>query len=225
MLWIENRLDTEEGAAARIGCLITYYPLGRPELETLERDYWPSLPAGSWVQMVVPFTQWGDDDIEGGMAQTWRPVLPHGTLADTQALQVRFDLEEESDWGAHLNRLLLWERITLATIHMMNQPGARIESHAPPPKLAKRRRERGRNPLVTFRTVTISPNAVTALVEATRSGPAEAPVAKHLVRAHEADYTKGKGLFGKYKVKVRRRNYERGSIEAGLVIKDYEVKP
>lgn len=48
---------------------------------------------------------------------------------------------------------------------------------------------------------------------------------EHIVRGHKADYRKGAGLFGKYKVLIYRAAHTAGSREAGRVDKDYEVKP
>jgi hypothetical protein len=45
----------------------------------------------------------------------------------------------------------------------------------------------------------------------------------HQVRGHLADYTKGNGLFGKYKIRVWIPEHWRGDLEYGKVIKDYEI--
>ena len=47
--------------------------------------------------------------------------------------------------------------------------------------------------------------------------------ALHLCRGHFADYTKGKGLFGKYKVEVFVPEHVRGSASRGVVVKDYRI--
>jgi hypothetical protein len=46
----------------------------------------------------------------------------------------------------------------------------------------------------------------------------------HKIRGHYADYTKGKGLFGKYKVRIWVEEHTAGSAERGTVTSSYTVK-
>jgi hypothetical protein len=45
----------------------------------------------------------------------------------------------------------------------------------------------------------------------------------HQVRGHLADYTEGKGLFGKYNIRIWKPDFWRGDIEYGKINKDYKI--
>lgn len=47
--------------------------------------------------------------------------------------------------------------------------------------------------------------------------------AMHICRGHFADYTRGKGLFGKHRVEVFVPEHVKGRREKGVVIKDYNI--
>lgn len=59
----------------------------------------------------------------------------------------------------------------------------------------------------------------------TLSASGETPTIRryHWVRGHYADYTKGKGLFGRIKGLFWIPEHDAGSLEAGAVLKDYET--
>lgn len=46
----------------------------------------------------------------------------------------------------------------------------------------------------------------------------------HKVRGHYADYTQGKGLFGKWKIRIWIEDYKAGSPELGTVVSSYAVE-
>jgi hypothetical protein len=52
----------------------------------------------------------------------------------------------------------------------------------------------------------------------------DALLARHIVRGHFADYRNGAGLFGRHKGVYWMPAHTRGSAQAGIVTKDYEIK-
>lgn len=54
-------------------------------------------------------------------------------------------------------------------------------------------------------------------------GHEETPMPLHQVRGHLADYTQGKGLFGKYNIRVWVPEHWRGDLEYGQIRKDYKL--
>lgn len=71
--------------------------------------------------------------------------------------------------------------------------------------------------------------AVTGLEQLQREKNETAPdgekreIRFHKVRGHYADYTKGKGLFGKYKVRLYIEEHTAGEPELGTVVSSYRV--
>lgn len=52
----------------------------------------------------------------------------------------------------------------------------------------------------------------------------ESSIALHQVRGHLADYTQGKGLFGKYNIRIWIPDFWKGDLKYGKVNKDYKLK-
>lgn len=110
--------------------------------------------------------------------------------------------------------------LTLSFMHCKN-----VETVAGPawsPKLQKARARRGKLPLVRWHTVVIEP--VKKAVAAANGGDARlTPKALHICRGHWKNF-QGKGLFGRHFGRYWWPEHRRGSLEQGLVLKDYMVK-
>lgn len=90
-----------------------------------------------------------------------------------------------------------------------------------PAKLLKRQQERGRHS-ITFKTLEITPMKV-VLEKAGAGSVGGLKKALHICRGHFANYAE-KGLFGKYFGRFWISQHVRGAIDAGAVVKHYDVK-
>lgn len=93
----------------------------------------------------------------------------------------------------------------------------------PPAKLSHAHQKRHKRPLVKFKTLDIQP--IREILK--REGKSEETGLKkalHICRGHFKDFSKGKGLFGKYKGMYWWESQVRGSAIEGTVIKNYNVK-
>jgi hypothetical protein len=90
-------------------------------------------------------------------------------------------------------------------------------------KLDRVLEKKGRPPRFTFHTLNIEPMKKVLRYEG-ESEKTGLKRALHICRGHFADYTEGKGLFGKYHGRYWIPQTVKGSIEAGEARKDYRVK-
>jgi hypothetical protein len=97
--------------------------------------------------------------------------------------------------------------------------------HAPPEKLsrARQRRHREAKPLVTFRTLSIEPMKRTIQHEGS-SQTVGLKRALHLVRGHFKQYRGDRKLFGRWEGTYFWNPHARGTLAAGAVAKDYNIK-
>ena len=109
----------------------------------------------------------------------------------------------------------------LALLHCKN---VATDTHVPNQKANRKRRKKGKRPLVQYKTLRITESPVKAS-KSSSTGSGEKR-AKHTVRGHFRDYSKGRGLFGNPKLKgiYWTGPHLSGSADAGFVVKDYEVK-
>jgi hypothetical protein len=112
--------------------------------------------------------------------------------------------------------------VTLLTISFMHCKNVVQRVVAPPPKLSKRHKERHGRPLFSYRVLEIEPMKQVLRTEG-RSEEVGLAKALHICRGHFKDYRE-RGLFGRNKGLYWWDQHARGSIEAGVVGKDYSVK-
>lgn len=107
-------------------------------------------------------------------------------------------------------------------ISFMNCKNVELVDH-PAPRLSKGRQKRGDRPLLSFKTLNISP--MRRVLE-TEGNSAVNGLAKalHICRGHFKTFEPGKGLFGKHEGMFWWNNHVRGSTEQGVIVKDYAVK-
>lgn len=110
--------------------------------------------------------------------------------------------------------------LTNAFCHCKN---VTIRDERMPPKLAKRRRERG-HPEWKWKSLVIEPMR-RALNDAMRTGGVGLGAALHLCRGHFKTYTTANPLFGRTTGTYWWAPQVRGSAERGAVAKEYEVRP
>lgn len=84
----------------------------------------------------------------------------------------------------------------------------------------RRGTERHGKPREEWHSVVIDPIVYRRLQLHRQTYGAARALRLHYVRGHAADYTQGRGLFGKYKVPIRKRPHYRGDPERGILHTD-----
>lgn len=111
-------------------------------------------------------------------------------------------------------------------ISLMHCKNVKLEDVLVPPKVQKAREKRG-IPNITFKTLIVEPLRQQVRREAVDDPTGEQnhiERALHIARGHFKDYRDGPGLFGKYQGLYWWDMHVRGKAEAGIVVKDYQVK-
>jgi len=126
--------------------------------------------------------------------------------------------DEPLDGDADRYALALY--MSLSFMHCKN---VTVDAKPRDEKLDRVLAKRGRPPRFTFRTLNIEPLKKVARQESSGQ-PTGIKRALHICRGHFADYTEGKGLFGKYHGRFWMPQSVKGSLEAGRADKDYRVK-
>ena len=129
------------------------------------------------------------------------------------------------DAGGFIKNSLTWFMIIpFAAISFMHCKNVEILSKEVPSKLQEARKKRGKRPLVTIKVLEIKP-VVRILKEEGEIDSKGLKYALHLCRGHFKDFSKGLGLFGKYKGLYWWEAQARGKISKGVVLKDYKLSP
>jgi hypothetical protein len=171
---------------------------------------WSVDESGSWVVPTDQDPSRGGDDRRAGGA--FRYLIPRIPGVPREMYQ------EIGDEGARLMKPLM---LAISFMHCKN---VSLHQEAPPPAaLSNRNKERHGMPLVRRYTLDIKPMRRTLEAEG-RSREVGAQRALHLCRGHFKDYREGAGLFGRNKGLYWWEANVRGSIEGGIVAKDYAVK-
>lgn len=110
----------------------------------------------------------------------------------------------------------------LALMHVRNVVTV---DHIPDAAIQRARIRRKKPPLVTYKTLHFVTPGEAARVRAGERLPPQGLLPIHLVRGHFSHFADedGRRLFGKYHGTFWRPAHIRGSREAGIVIKDYEM--
>lgn len=110
----------------------------------------------------------------------------------------------------------------LLAISLMHCKNVTLEPHEPPPAVDKAHQRRQGRPLVRYHTLMIEPmkRVLRSEGQMEKTGLKNA---LHICRAHFKDFREGGGLFGRHKGLYFWASQVRGSLEAGVVDKDYAV--
>lgn len=111
----------------------------------------------------------------------------------------------------------------LLAISFMHCKNVSLRKENAPPKLAKAYQKKHGRPLISYHVLDIEPMKKVLRTEG-ESQKTGLKQALHICRGHFKDYSKGGGLFGKYKGLYWWDSTVRGSVSEGIVDKDYAVK-
>lgn len=110
---------------------------------------------------------------------------------------------------------------TLLALSFLHCKNVVVQTEEPNPQLSRIFQKKHGRPLVKFHVLNIEPMK-TILKNEGQVEEVGLKRALHIVRGHFADYTE-KGLFGKHRGIYWFDQHARGSIEQGVVLKDYSV--
>lgn len=201
--WEKHPLDLRE------------YRTGEP-FERITRDspatlvnatVWEEAPqvAGAAVSGVIFYWLDGDGAVKGSYWQSWpdKEAFP-----DASAEKPR----------AKLGWAMLWTMHTFARLNCHNVELAPMKSGAPSPKQIKKH-----GPPATVWHEIVVKRIERRTARATTEGE-KRELRFHKVRGHYADYTQGRGLFGRWKVRIWVDEHEAGKSELGAVVSSYRVE-
>jgi hypothetical protein len=112
----------------------------------------------------------------------------------------------------------------LLALSFMHCKNVELKTTIPPVPLSKKYQKKTGRPLVRYKILEIEPMKKVLRTEG-QSETLSLKHALHICRGHFKDYSKGGGLFGKYKGFYWWESYVRGDPDQGVVVKDYNVKP
>jgi len=111
------------------------------------------------------------------------------------------------------------------TLAMINCQNIVTDAHHAPDAFQKARKKSGKKPFVSFHTIRVDLDKTPRQV-AVESLPGDGSTPRqHKKRGHMKDYRKGQGLFGRYKGVWYWGPTLAGSVEEGVIVSDYEVRP
>ena len=142
--------------------------------------------------------------------------------ADGSVVDVKASMKERDDeWAAEVFRSAM-APLFLA-ISFMHCNNVSVVEQIPPPRLSRAHERRGHPALVTYKTIVIDGAPQTQRV-ALQQEPAGIEQPLSIYRGHFKDYREC-GLFGRNKGLYWWNAHLRGSVEHGVVIRDYDVGP
>lgn len=172
-------------------------------------------------------------DIDFVLNTTGGLVLPPRQRSSAQVLSDLVDdmLEDAgmppAEWSApedvvDFQKLLFVSTLpALLAVSFMHCKNIVIETHEPPTALSKAHKKRRGRPLLRYHTLQIQPMQEVLRKEG-RADELGLPQALHLCRGHFKDYRE-RGLFGKNKGLFWWNSHARGSVDEGVVEKDYKI--
>ncbi len=153
--------------------------------------------------------------------------VDHGKLRGLSALMSREWKSLDVDVNKHQDRIIalkVWYlHPMLLALSFMHCKNVILMEHNPPYKVQQKRIKQNKAPLTKYYTLDITrPRAI--LKSEGNIDEVGLQRALHICRGHFKDYSKGKGLFGKYKGLYWWDSQVRGTEEAGRIEKDYNIK-
>lgn len=202
--FVEHRLRDEHGHSpdpdARVGVLFTV---------VREDD-------DGWVIEVCPYLG-GPGGPVGPIDVMYLMVDPSGRILDFRGCKGADEARTSEMVSAHWH-LIAPALLAISFLHCRN---VRTEVVAPEPKLNRSRVRRGKRPLRRYKVLRIEPMTTTLSVEGALESQGLAK-ALHICRGHFKTYEE-RPLFGRLRGTWFWQDHVRGSLDAGVVDKDYQV--
>lgn len=206
----------------RVGILFLSYRDGEyPALPGIDKA-----PEGGWSMRAIVFSQ------EVEREKVWGPITYHFDVDADGSLATWAIALGGSEWNSQaekIERQIALERgdtiiPALFAISLMHCRNVETQDEEPiPPKVAKAYRKRHGEPKVTFKVLAIDPmRKVLRDAGVTSGGGRSSAKALHLVRGHFKHFDE-RPLFGKHRGTFWWPQTVRGSVDAGMVVKDYKV--
>lgn len=176
-----------------------------------------------WLLSFEPFSE----DENGKLIGPWGTFLigiaPDGHLAKNANGEYVFAVSALDPTRAAKRQALMVNPCLMA-MSFMHVKNSRLLSEEPPaPKTKNQQKKAKKFPVSRYYVLKIDP--VDRVVQQRQSSEDSdrSESALHIVRGHFADYTQGKGLFGRIKGRFWFDWHMRGNPERGVIEKDYEI--
>ena len=184
----------------------------------------PSLPENiAWTMVAYSFVEVAKDAIIGPLGH-WQFCLDHaGVIVPPHNFGLQFWTKPEwppTELTEPISTAIFTAALTLSFLHCKNVV---LKTEAPPEKLNRAYQKRHGKPLSRFHTLEIEPMKQVLRTEG-KSEETGLKRAIHICRGHFADYSDGKGLFGKYHGRYWIPAHVKGTKSEGIVMKRYNVK-
>ena len=177
-----------------------------------------------WGQQASVFAELSEGDIALIGSFCWLLAIDGSFVAITDKgfpflppFGVRLETEELQQLGHNCRTFLHPALLALSFIHCRN---TQLIDHAPSPAVIQAARDRHGHVPVSFKTLEIEP-VKKILAHQGQAGEKGLRMALHICRGHFKDYRNSKGLFGKHKELYWWDQHVRGSLEEGVVLKEY----
>jgi len=148
-----------------------------------------------------------------------------GELEATEAELAEIEAELDKVIMGMMEREILYP--ALLTHSLLNCRNVEVETNAPPAKLSKRHQRKRGAPMVKFKTLKVNPMGGGRRSSSGGGGTVDlggGQTALHIVRGHFKTYTADRPLLGRHVGTYWWQANVRGSIDNGVVVKDYEVE-
>lgn len=188
-----------------------------------------------WLLMMTPYAEMTDGRIMGPYGNYVVGVAPDGALAKDDNGEHIYCVNSVEPRIANLLQPLLINPVFMA-ISFMHVKNASMIRQAPVTPMTRNQKKKAKKNPPTSRYYVLKIDAI----ENARGGGAGGggggggghggggggggESSLHIVRGHFADYSNGKGLFGKYKGRYWVSAHLRGNPEVGVTEKDYDIK-
>lgn len=212
-MWLEGRFTNP---SYRFCCYATDYDMGIDALKYLA----DSLTKGTTYHLLSLSIV--ESDTIMLVAFVIVELDENGKLINYKAQILVEEFMEDEEMGKLLNTFVL---TILMSFQFLNCKNVKTIDNPPEPKLSKAFKKRNGVPLMTYKTISVSPERKSS----GGSGSTESQNLKslHIVRGHFAKYTPEHGFLGRkleHEIMVWKPAHIRGNAENGVVIKDYKVE-
>lgn len=175
-----------------------------------------------WVTCFRAFYEKGNGHIAMEQHYWMVPITSTGNWSRFNTIFSSDDLPEDAS-EVMLGNFAKYVSPVLLAISFMHCKNVTMEQVVPPAPFSKKHQKKHGRPLEKYHVLNIEPMKKVLRTEG-QSEKTGLRQALHICRGHFKDFSKGTGLFGKYKGLYWWDSQVRGSHTEGIVDKDYNVK-